>query len=209
MEQQEERVSIYCAYLTINTSIQSTTLKTYVSAIKSKLLTDGYPWNQEIVYLTALTRACKLQNDTIKIRLPIHKNLLECSLFELERKCEVKENNHYRSALFKTAFITGYYGLFRIGEITESIHVIRAMDVHEAGNKRKYLFVLHTLKTHNRGNDSQKVWIEDDEWTSQFESNRIYLPTEEIRNYLCIRGGRFSDNEQFFCLSKWDPLART
>ena len=189
----EERVSLYCAYLTINTDIQSSTLKTYVSAIKSKLVSDNYPWNQELVYFTAITKACKLQNDVVRIRLPMHKKLLECSLFEVERKFEIINKDLYKSALFKTVFLTGYYGLFRIRELTESHNVIKAVDVHEAKNKNKYLFVLHTSKTHSRANPPQKIWIEDDELSAS-----SFSPTQEIKNYLQFRGGRLNDEEQFF-----------
>ena len=119
----------------------------------------------------------------VKIRLPIHKNLLECSLFEIERKFEIITKDNYKSALFKTVFLTGYYGLFRIGELTESPNVVKAADVHEGNNKNKYLFILHTSKTHNIGNPPQKIWISDDEWNSQYDCGKIFSPTLEIKNY--------------------------
>ena len=62
----EERTSLFCAYLTETTDVQSATLKSYVSAIKDKLKTDGYRWDDELVYFSALTRSCKLKNDVME-----------------------------------------------------------------------------------------------------------------------------------------------
>ena len=142
----EERVSLYCAYLTENTNIQSSTLRTYLSAIKSKLQADNYRWNQDLVYLSALIRGCKLKNDVIKVRLPISRNLLEVILFEVERRYTIISKKYFICALFKTAFTILYYGLLRVGEITQSPHTLKAIDVHDAENKNKYLLILHSSK---------------------------------------------------------------
>ena len=67
----EERTSLYCTFLT-EIGTQSSTLKSYVSAIKYKVKTDDpkYNWEDDLVMLSALTRACKLKNDRITTRLP-------------------------------------------------------------------------------------------------------------------------------------------
>ena len=53
--------------------------------------------------------------------------------------------------LYQVLIITTYYGMFRIGEVTLSDHVVKARDVHIALNKPKLLFVLHSSKTHTKG----------------------------------------------------------
>ena len=66
----EDRVTLFIGYK-IDQGMQSSTVKSYVSAIKKTLMTDGYPWDNQRVMLGALTSACKLVNDRVLTRLPI------------------------------------------------------------------------------------------------------------------------------------------
>ena len=68
----EERVAAYGTYLYYH-GIQSSTLKSYISAIKTTLMLDDYEWNDDKLKLTILIRACKMVNDKVKTRLPIKK----------------------------------------------------------------------------------------------------------------------------------------
>ena len=52
-----------------------------------------------------------------------------------------------------------YFGMFRIGEMTESQHVVKAKDVHIGINKDKLMFVLHSSKMHGKGTKPQIVKI--------------------------------------------------
>ena len=79
----EDRTSLFVAYL-IDKGVQSGTVKSYVSAIKKTLVNDKYDWKDELVLLSSLAKACKLVNDKVRTRLPIHCSLLEMILFELE-----------------------------------------------------------------------------------------------------------------------------
>ena len=103
--------------------IQSLTLKSYFSTVKCMLIDDGYPLNQEKVLLGTLTKACRQINDTVRIRLPIHKSLLELLLFEIER-AYVQEP--YLECMFKAFFLLSYYGLFHIGELALGDHRVKA-----------------------------------------------------------------------------------
>ena len=47
--------------------IQSVTLRSYFSAIKHTLKTDGYAWDDNKVWLNALANACKLKNDKVRM----------------------------------------------------------------------------------------------------------------------------------------------
>ena len=109
----EDRTSLFIAHM-VNEGLQSTTIKCYVSAIKKTLVLDGYDWNDNRVLLGTLTRACKLVNDTIKTRLPIHCSLLELILFEFQRDYA---SQPYLHILYKAIFMLGYYGLMRAGEL--------------------------------------------------------------------------------------------
>ena len=80
----EDRVTLFIGYK-VDQGINSSTVKCYVSAIKKMLTDDGYPWDDRKVLVGSLTKACKLVNDKVHTRLPIHCSLLELILFELQR----------------------------------------------------------------------------------------------------------------------------
>ena len=80
----EQRVTLFAAYL-IDKGLQSSTIKSYVLAIKYVLIDDNYKWEDEQVLLNTLTRACRRTNDRVYIRRPIKKPLLELILFEVGR----------------------------------------------------------------------------------------------------------------------------
>ena len=72
----EDRAALYCAYL-IKCGNKSSTIKSYVSAIKAILRDDDYIWNENLLLINSLTRACRIVNDKVKCRLPIQFKLLE------------------------------------------------------------------------------------------------------------------------------------
>ena len=59
----EERLVLFCVHM-INKGTQSSTLKSYISAIKGILKDDNYVWQQEMAILNTLTRACKVVRQT-------------------------------------------------------------------------------------------------------------------------------------------------
>ena len=170
--------------------MQSATIKSYISAIKSKLSADGYSWNNELVLFNSLISACRELNDITDDRLPIQKQLLQTILFELNRMFVDKENRLFLILLYRTAFLILYYGLMRIGEITEGPHVLKAANVHEARNKKQYLFLLYSSKTHGKGDRPQRITISQD-LTSD------YCPVKEINKYVSLRPPYFNNSDQF------------
>ena len=127
----EDRTALFCAYL-IEKGMQSSTVKSYVSAIKALLKDENYKWTEGQVLLSTLTRACKLRNDKIRCRLPIHKQLFEVILFELNR---LFHNQEFLCRLYKAIFSLAFYGMMRIGELTQGDHPIKACNVHIGINK--------------------------------------------------------------------------
>ena len=141
----EDRAMLFAATL-IEQGIQSATLRSYISAIKAILTDDNYPWDDGKMLLRTLSRACRLTNDKLTVRLPIKSNLLEIILFEVKRHFQQQP---YLSVLYQTLFVVAYYGLFHIGELASSTHPVKAKDVHIGTNKNKLLFMLYTSKTHS------------------------------------------------------------
>ena len=115
----EQRAVLYGTYL-VDQGAQSQTVKSYFLAIKHVLKMDGYAWDDSLAALDIITKGCKLENDQLKIRLPIKLGLLEQILFEVEHKFE---SQPYLHRLYKALFSAAYYGLMRIGELTASCTV--------------------------------------------------------------------------------------
>ena len=66
----------------------------------------------------------------------------------------------YLVKMYRALFVTAYFGLFRVGELTKSQHMVRACDVHIGTNKRKLMFILRSSKTHGEGDKPQVIKIE-------------------------------------------------
>ena len=58
----EDRATLFAGYL-IDKGTQSATVKSYISAIKKTLIIDGYNWNDNLVLVWSLARACKIVNE--------------------------------------------------------------------------------------------------------------------------------------------------
>ena len=197
----EDRICLFGAYLVEN-GLQSSTLKSYYSAIKAVLRDDGYVINDSKVLITSLAKACRLINDKVRTRLPIRKPLFEMLLFEVEQI--YSESQPYLEILYKTIIILGYYGMFRIGELTSGSHPVKAKDVHIGHNKDKLLFVLYTSKTHGWESRPQKIKI-----TAVNHKNKgitYFCPFNLARQYLALRGNFFEDNKPFFIFRDRSPV---
>ena len=64
----EQQASLFGAYL-VDNGVQSSTLKSYISAIKITLTLDRYHSADEKVLLGTLMKACQIMNDRIQTRI--------------------------------------------------------------------------------------------------------------------------------------------
>ena len=198
----EERVALFAAQL-VEEGKKSSTIQSYVSAIKGTLKKDNYEWCDNKVLLASIIGACKIKNDLVKTRFPIRIGLLEIMLFEIDR---IFANQPYLETLLKAYFAISYYGLFRVGELAAGDHQVKACDVHMAINKKKILVILHSSKTHSRGSLPQKVKI-----TGRIDTKckRNFCPFELTNRYIEIRGDIESIEEAFFVLKGKLPVSPT
>ena len=67
----EERQVLFVGYL-IKQKRKSSTIKSYISTIKSVLLTNGIKPGQDTYLLTSLTKACRLKSDRIRKGYTLH-----------------------------------------------------------------------------------------------------------------------------------------
>ena len=204
----EQKTALFGAYL-VDNGAQSSTLKSYFSAIKFILKLDGYQWDDNKVLLNALVRSCKLVNDCIKTRLPIQKGLLEMLLFETTRYYDgprISSPQPYLAALYKAIFCLAYYGMMRVGELAESEHCIKACNIHLGNNKDKILIVLYSSKTHGKESRPQKIKITATNVGSMKFNNKHFCPFEIVTKYMKIRGDYLDENEQFFIYADRSPV---
>ena len=101
----ENRVVLYGTYL-VDNGAQSSSVKSYFSAIKHILKMDGYQWNDNQAMLNIVTKSCRIINDRLKVRLPIGRRLLELVLYEVQR---YYNSQPYLEKLYSTIFCLCYY----------------------------------------------------------------------------------------------------
>ena len=155
LETWEDKILLFVGYL-IDNNCKSSTVRSYVSALKGVLAESDIIIHEDRFLLSSLTRACRIQNDRVINRFPIYKQLLHLILDKIEEHfSETKEP--YLETLFKAIFVASYYGLLRAGEVTQGPHVVLANNVFIGENKDKILFILRTSKTHGLGDKPQEI----------------------------------------------------
>ena len=198
---------------------KSSTIKSYISAIRSVLKEDDEVLNENKYLLTSLTKACRYINDHVRTRLPIKKHLLN-QILQTIHKIYLPDSQPYLVTLYKAIFSTAYFGLFRIGELTESHHAangsnhaVKAKDVHIGTNKMKMLFVLRTSKMHWHDAKPQTIKICSNEITdiqkdkSTPRRSSYECPFKILQDYLKVRRKFTSnDDEQFFIFRDRSPV---
>ena len=145
----EQKTVLFGTYL-VDKGSQSSTIKSYFSAIKHVLKLDGYDWDDKKVMLNTITKSCQLINDEVFVRLPICMKLLDAILFELERFYGKVNPQPFLEKLYKAAFVIAYYGMMRIGELSSGTHPVLAKDVMIGAYHDSIQLVLRSSKTHDK-----------------------------------------------------------
>ena len=204
----EDRLVLFVGHL-VNSKKQSSTVKSYISAIKAILKEDKNIKFDESQYLIqALTRACKLQNDQIRTRLPIKKSLLAIIVNKVK---EVYTTQLYLSLLYQMIFGTMYFGLLRISEVTGTQHSVKAADIQVGTNKRKFRLILRTSKTHWKNMKPQLIVISathnDHMDGNQPTATSLPCPYKLLDEYSTCRRDYIDENEPFFINRDGSPVS--
>ena len=95
----------------------------------------------------------------------------------------------------------------RVGEVTQSEHVLKAKDVNIGTNKDKLLFILYSSKTHDKGNRPQRIKINSnrDEKSGHYVHRHV-CPFRIIKEYYNKRGNYKDDDEPFFIFRDGTPV---
>ena len=153
----EDRLMLFVGYL-INKKCKSMTIRSYICAIKSVPHDVNVTVHEDTYLLGSLIKACRLKNDQIIHKLPIHHSMVQLIVSECIEYYE-DLGQHYLATLYAAVFCSAYFGLLRIGEIAIGSHPILAINMHIGVNKKKILFVLTTSETHGRNKKPQMIKI--------------------------------------------------
>ena len=196
-------------------------VKSYISAIKAVLQQHlNIKLEEDTYLLSALTKACRLQNDMIKTRLPIQKGMLSLIQAQVIKHYESEHRNQsYLSLLYQTIFSAMYFGLLQVSEVAGQ-HSVLAQDIHIGYNKKKFLLILRTSKTHWKNMKPQIIKIQAKtmpmkglndkrktvDGTTSKKADLLPCPYNLLRNYAASRGGYVNDRESFFIFRDRTPV---
>ena len=198
----EDRLVLFVRFL-VDNKLKSSTVKTYISAIRGTLADDGIKLNEDQFLITSLTCACRLQDDRVIHRLLIYKELLNLILQKIDVYFQGLQQL-YLAKLYKAMLVVGYYGLLHAGELGTGPHVLLAKDVHIRKNKNKLLFILWSSKTHNKGVKPQMIKISSEpvdlsqKIVKRSTQKMTYCPFSMLRDYIDCHPQAFNIEEQFF-----------
>ena len=201
----EDRIILFAGYL-IDNDKKSNTVKSYVSAIKAVLRDNNIEVNEDRYLLNSLTKACRYQNDTVHTRLPIRKNLLQLMLTKLPQV--FKGEQPYLVIMYRALLLTAYFGLFRVGEVTMSQHVLKAKDVEISDHKKKLKFILRSSKTTWTDQKPQTIKISSQPIDINPRPNTInkFCPFQAMEQYINMRQQTKVINEQCFVFQNGAPV---
>ena len=105
----EDRLTLFIGYL-VDQDKQSSTIKSYISAIRAVLRELGYKLSKDLYLVSALMKACKIHNDKVRIRFPIQKRCLQLIINQVDM---IYDKQPFLAKLYTALFTTAYYGMFR------------------------------------------------------------------------------------------------
>ena len=175
----------------VHNKLRSTSVRSYISAIKSVLLEIGVKLQEDSFLLTSLTKACKYKNESVINRFPICKGMLKLMLDKINKMYGGENPQRYLRNLYLAVLSTAYYGLLWIEEVALSPHVILAHNAHVGTNKNKILFILESSKTHCKSDKLQKVKIASSPIQQQMftpgkrmQYSEKYCPFALLKNFI-------------------------
>ena len=199
----EDRFSLYCAFMIYGKGLQSSTIKSYKSAVKAVLTMDGYMWDDDLVLMSTFTKNCKMKTDKVIIRIPIRSSLLDLMLLELER---IYDDQPFLEKLYKAIFSTMYHGLMRISETAKHKHAVKVADVHIAKDNRSAKLILRSSKTHTIRQKPQVIIIKSTRSQQNTRKGHSLCPVKLLKEYAESRSAYKTESEQFFVFSDKTPV---
>ena len=118
------------------------------------------------------------------------------------------DSQPYLLKMYRAMFVTSYFGMLRVGEITQSQHVVKACDVQIGDNKKKIRIILRSLKMHWISDPPQTVKLTAHPFESKLKTSdrENCCPFTMLRQYLLVRKSYKTEREQFFVFSDRTPI---
>ena len=211
----EDRLTLFVHHL-IQEKKKANMIRCYISAVKSVLKDNGVVLCKNKYLISSLTKAWKLNSNMhVRTRLPIQKGMLTVLLKTVNNQFAQQP---YLRRLYSALLSTAYFGLFRIGEVTQGTHPVLAKDVHIGVNKNKLKFILRTSKTHWIDSKLQIIKISSVDFNesnqnSNYQNENLghheenqFCPYQILRNFLELRGGFKTIDEPFFVFRDRAPV---
>ena len=201
----EDRLLLFVGYL-VEKQLKFTSIRNYISAIKSVLVEIDVRINEDTYLLNSLIKACRYKNDRVRTQMPIQKPLLDRLLSQMNQHF-MDKGQVYLCRLYRALLAAGYYGLLRVSKLTSGEHPMCVADVHIACNKNKLLFILRTSKTHWTDNKPQMVKISSTTRShTETSKSTLNCPFTILKEYLAVRPTCKSRMEPFFFFSDRLPV---
>lgn len=198
----EDRIIVWATHLAEHRK-KSNTIKSYISAVRYCLSLDGIKVPHSNCELAAIVQAAKKANDELYVRLPIQKGLLQLILNFIRSTYIQQRGQNYLGHTLLALYSTAYHGLFRISEVTQGQHNVKAQDIIYARNKKKFTFYLRSSKTHTLADQPQIVNVKEQ------PSWRLNCPVRILADYANLRGrSSLYPQQPFFIHRNGDPITQ-
>lgn len=174
----------------------ATTVSTYLSAIAFMHKIQGYQDPTATFLLQKVMRGMQKGQQTHDTRLPISYSVLRRLVMAIDLCCD----GHYKTSLYKSMFLVGFFAFLRVGEMAycnkNTENILRLSNVHWLAGKMSYIISFHNYK-HSKG---QVAYI------SLYRQHSVSAcPVAALQSYIKLRG----DSPGFlFCWPGGYPITR-
>ncbi len=152
----EDCLILFRAHL-IHKGLASRTITTYMTGVHSRLQLDGVDLSENQYLMKQMHRVAR-KRDVERVRCPISHNLL----IQILKRVNLVVKTEFEAAMFKALFSLAFFGMFRIGELVDSPHALKACNVMQAEEGEHIVCVQHSSKTLKPGELPQLVDIPPD-----------------------------------------------
>ena len=147
------------------------TIRTYVSGVRHHLKIRLLPDFQSSLIISLVLRGATSPEAATDVRIPISLCMLHAMFNSLPVITQP-----YQSCIFRAILILGFFGLFRPGKLTLSLHVILISNIKCNANS---IFIKMESSKCNKMSTPQLLHI--------YQQPYVVCPVQAVHNYLAFR----------------------
>ena len=151
----EENIALYISHLDLK-NLQPSTIQSHLSAISFLSQMNNMQDHTGSFNVEKIMKSLHKKSHTTDTRLPINQNLLNSIIYITATQCD----SVYESALYRAMFSLSYYALLRVGECTQSKHVLTTNNVKRiltAGSCQAITIQFSSFKNSSNKNSAPPV----------------------------------------------------